>query len=86
MQHIEIQVEGQIDPQWSEWFDGLAIRHLGSDRSRLVGAVIDQAALYGILAKLRDLSLALISVSVDAGAIEGENDPDGPSAQEPANS
>ena len=75
MQTIEIQVEGQIDPLWSEWFDNLAIRHVAPDRSLLTGTVADQAALYGILTKLRDLSLALISVSVDAGATECENNP-----------
>jgi hypothetical protein len=76
VQHVEIQIEGQIDLQWSEWFDNLTITHAGPDRSRLAGTVVDQAALYGILTKLRDLSLALVSVSVDAGTIEGENDPD----------
>ena len=76
MQHVEIQVEGRIDPRWSEWFDNLAITSVGQEQSLLAGTVIDQAALYGILTKLRDLSLALISVSVDAGEIECENDPD----------
>ncbi len=70
MYHVEIQIEEQINLQWSEWFGNLAITYAGPDRSRLAGTVIDQAALYGILTKLRDLNLALISVSVDAGTIE----------------
>jgi hypothetical protein len=53
---------------WSEWFDNLTITPVGQEQSLLTGSVTDQAALYGILTKLRDLSLALISVSVDAGA------------------
>jgi hypothetical protein len=72
--NVEITVRGRIDPQWSEWFGDLAITHVGQDQSRLTGTVIDQAALYGILAKLRDLSLALISVSVDAVVVECKND------------
>ena len=74
MLNVEIKVKGRIDSQWSEWFGDLAITHAEPDRSRLTGTVIDQAALYGILAKLRDLSLALISVSVDAVVIECKND------------
>ena len=74
MLNIEIKVKGRIDPQWSEWFGDLTITHVEPDWSRLMGTVIDQAALYGILTKLRDLSLALISVSVDAVVIECKND------------
>ena len=86
MQHVEIQIEGQIDPLWSEWFDNLTITPVRQEQSLLTGTVTDQAALYGILTKLRDLGLALISVSVDAGAIEGENDPDRSSARDIASS
>lgn len=64
MQHVEILVEGRIDPRWAEWFGDLTITHVVPDRSRLTGSVIDQAALYGVLTKLRDLSLSLVSVSV----------------------
>jgi hypothetical protein len=53
-----------------------------STGERLAGTVIDQVALYGILTKLRDLSLALISVSVDASEIECKNDPDRSSARD----
>ena len=73
MKHVTINVEGQIDPQWSEWLDNLAITHQGPDTSLLEGEVLDQAALYGILSKLRDLSLALISVSVQADKSEPES-------------
>ena len=74
MKHVEIRVQGQIDQQWSEWFGNLTIMSVGHEQSLLAGIVPDQAALYGILTKLRDLSLVLISVSVDADAIECASD------------
>jgi hypothetical protein len=73
MQHVEITVAGQIDPQWSEWFDNLTIAPAEKGQSTLVGSVADQAALYGILTRLRDLSLALVSLSVASAAIEGQD-------------
>ena len=63
MQHIEIRVKGQIKQQWSEWFGGLTISHSGPDETILTGCVLDQAALYGIIARLRDLGLQLTSIS-----------------------
>jgi hypothetical protein len=60
---VEIHLKGQIKPQWSEWFGGLAIRHSGSNETVLHGVVPDQAALYGIISHLRDLGLQLISLS-----------------------
>ena len=74
MQHVEIRVKGQIDPQWSEWFDGLTIAPAGQEQSLLIGTVADQAALYGILTRLRDLGLPLISLLVETDAPEGVND------------
>ena len=59
----EIRVEGVLDPRWTAWFEGLAI---GSDDSQtqtvISGPVADQAALYGLLNRVRDLGLVLISV------------------------
>ena len=63
MQHIEIRVKGWIKQQWSEWFGGLTINHSDPAETVLTGLVPDQAALYGIIARLRDLGLQLISVS-----------------------
>ena len=63
MQSVEIQVKGQINQQWSEWFGGLTISHSDPAETVLTGLVPDQAALYGIIARLRDLGLQLISVS-----------------------
>jgi hypothetical protein len=59
--HYEIRVEGILDQRWTAWFEGLAI---DSDHSQTIisGPVVDQAALHGLLSKVRDLGLVLISV------------------------
>ena len=63
MQNVEIRVKGRIDEHWSDWFEDLTITHTDQDETILSGAVVDQAALYGLLAKLRDLGLPLLSVT-----------------------
>jgi hypothetical protein len=64
--HIEIRIQGQIDEHWSTWFEDLEITHnREEDETLLSGEVVDQAALYGLVAKLRDLGLALLSVTTD---------------------
>ena len=63
MPQVEIRVQGRIDEHWSDWFDDLTITHTAEDETILSGAVADQAALYGLLAKLRDLGLHLLSVN-----------------------
>ena len=63
MQQVEIRVKGRIDERWSEWFDGLTITHTDQDETVLTGPVADQAALYGLIAKLRDLGLPLLAVN-----------------------
>ena len=65
MQKVEIRVEGIIDQHWSEWLEGLEITHQGENETRLSGQVIDQATLYGLLKKLRDLGLKLQLVKVN---------------------
>lgn len=58
----QICLRGILDPKWSDWFDGLTITSQG-DETLLTGTVCDQAALHGILAKINNLGLTLISVS-----------------------
>jgi len=59
----EIRVKGHLDTRWAAWFDGLALAH-GSDGTTMIhGPVADQAALHGLLQKIRDLGLPLISVN-----------------------
>ena len=65
MQDVEIRVKGKIDLHWSEWLDGLEIIHEGEDETLLTGQVVDQAILYGILKKLRDLGLKLLLVKIN---------------------
>jgi len=59
---FNIRVEGYLDPSWSEWLDGMAITPLENGETLLFGPVVDQAALHGLLAKIRDLNLVLFSV------------------------
>ena len=55
-----IVVKGRLDPSWQDWFDGFTISPQSGDETVLEGTAIDQAALYGILFKLRDLRLDLL--------------------------
>lgn len=58
----EIRVKGVLDKQWRDWFDGFSITPQGDDQTLLSGRVADQAALHGVLAKIRDLGLPLLLV------------------------
>jgi hypothetical protein len=59
--HYEIRVDGVLDARWSDWFGNLQIQSDGR-QTAISGLVADQAALHGLLAKIRDLGLSLISV------------------------
>ena len=63
MRKVEIRVKGNLDQHWSEWFQNFEISRGDEDETILVGEVTDQAALYGVIGKLRDLGLALIAVN-----------------------
>jgi hypothetical protein len=58
----EIRVKGHLDPRWSEWFDGFELAQPTDDETTLTGLVVDQPALHGLLTKVRDLGLLLLSV------------------------
>jgi hypothetical protein len=62
-QRVEIRVKGRIDEHWSEWFEGFEISYPNQDETILSGPIRDQTALYGMLTKLRDLGLDLVSVN-----------------------
>ncbi len=59
----EIQLKGQLAPRWDAWFDGFTLTRPGDGTTVLSGFVIDQAALYGVLRKVADLGVPLISVT-----------------------
>src|SRR5690242_12720200 len=58
-----IRIQGHLGAEWADWFDGLAITQEEDGNTLLTGPVIDQAALYGLLKKVRDLGMPLVSVS-----------------------
>jgi hypothetical protein len=59
----EIRLKGRLDARWAAWFDGLGLAHEGAGITLIHGPVADQAALHGLLNKVRDLGLPLISVT-----------------------
>ena len=58
----EIRLDGHLDQRWTAWFDGLVLTHEPDSTTVLHGPVVDQAALHGLLQKVRDLGLPLVSV------------------------
>ena len=62
-ERYEIRIKGYLDDQWADWFGGLSIRLEENGSTLLSGPVVDQSALYGVLKKVRDLGMALVSVN-----------------------
>ena len=62
LEQYEICVKGHLDNRWSNWFEGFAIALKDNGETLLSGPVVDQAALYGVLIKVRNLGLPLVSV------------------------
>ncbi|WP_111720716.1 hypothetical protein [Homoserinimonas sp. OAct 916] len=60
----EIRIRGHLDERWSEWFDGFTLVQGSDGNTTLTGPVIDQAALHGLLRRIGDLGLTLISVNL----------------------
>jgi hypothetical protein len=63
MTAYRIRLKEQLDRRWSDWLGGLMVVHEANGETVLTGEMVDQAALYGLLSKVRDLHLTLISVS-----------------------
>ncbi len=59
----EVRIEGHLADRWSDWFEGLAIHIHPNGETTLIGRLTDQAALFGVLAKIHNLNLTLISVN-----------------------
>jgi hypothetical protein len=58
----EIRVEGHLADRWSDWFEGLTIHNDPNSETTMTGLLVDQSALFGVLNKVHDLNLVLISV------------------------
>jgi hypothetical protein len=74
MSIYEIRVKGYLDQGWSSWFDGVTISYDGEGNTVLRGPLIDEAALHGLLIKVRDLALPLLALrreDADGSAQEG---------------
>jgi hypothetical protein len=63
MDIYELQIKGHLDDRWSDWLGGLNIQRQDDGTTVLVGPLVDQAALYGVIIRIRDLGLSLLSVS-----------------------
>jgi hypothetical protein len=61
--HYEIRFAGHLGAEWSQWFDGMAIAQTANGDTLLTGAVADQAALHGLLRRVRDLGLTLLAIN-----------------------
>ncbi len=72
----EIRLKGHLDIRWCAWFDGLSLSHETDGTTRIQGLLVDQAALHGVLRKVRDVGLPLISVNRVAA-----DQPDGPTSE-----
>jgi hypothetical protein len=64
MPAVEIRIQGHLDPSWSEWLQGFFIIHTEEGDTTLSGQLKDQAALYGLIARLRDLGVTLLAVNL----------------------
>ena len=62
-EYYEIKIQCRLDSTWSEWFSGMRLTELDNGETQLSGFLPDQAALYGLLKRIRDLNLKLISVT-----------------------
>ena len=70
---LKLRVAGHLDPRWLDWFDGLEMHHLANGSTELVGTAVDQAALFGLINRVRDLGLTLLAVAAET-AEQGEKD------------
>ncbi len=70
--YYEIKIKGHLNPGWTEWFEGFTVAHLDNDVTLLFGWLPDQSALYGLLKRVRDLNLTLISVTSESPAMNGK--------------
>jgi len=68
---LTLSIAGHLDSNWSDWFEGMKMRHLPDHTTELSGLVSDQAAAYGLLNRARDLGLTLLAVTLRPADDEG---------------
>lgn len=73
----QIRIKGQVSPDWASWLDGLTITLADNGDTLFTGPVVDQAALFGLLRKVRDLGIPLVSVNPAASAMINDTDGEG---------
>ena len=75
-EYYEIRIRGLLDPGWSDWFAGLQVTYLEGNETLLAGSLPDQAALHGLLERIRDLNMTLISVTRGGPSTQGSDTAD----------
>ncbi|MBX3030202.1 MAG: hypothetical protein KF809_08565 [Chloroflexi bacterium] len=78
-----IRLRGSLAPRWAAWFDGLVVTALGDGTTLIEGPIPDQAALHGVLQRIRDLGLPLVSVTRIDGDGPSHTSPDAPTRADP---